>query len=102
VYLDAPLKAARYGAKAGVEAVYALDLGLLFFGHRQPIVSGDALDHQDAVAVEHLADGLHLEAVALDCDLTRLQRACKSAGQSAPRGGNYVVKRRSMRWIIGR
>lgn len=74
----------------------ALDFRAFFVGYRQPVVGGDALDYQHAVAVEHLPDGLYVEALAVDFDLTRLQRACKRARQSTSGRGNHVVERGGM------
>jgi len=66
-------------------------------GHAQAVVDGDSLDHQHVVLGFNLANRLYLEAVPLDFDLTRFQRAGKGAGQSAAGRGYHVVERRRMR-----
>ncbi len=70
-------------------------LGLFpsLFGDREPVAHVDALDDQDVVLGLDLADRLHVVAVGIDFDLTRLQRAGEGAGQSAPGSGDHVVER---------
>jgi hypothetical protein len=63
----------------------------------QPVVNGDPLDHEHAVTVEYLADRLDLVPLRIDFDLTRLQRAGESAGQSAARRGDDIVEHRGVR-----
>jgi hypothetical protein len=85
-----------------VEPVHALDLLAPVGRHGEAVMDGDALDHQDAVAVEHLADGFDLVVVGLDFDVTRLQRACECAGQSPAGRGDDVVERRRVGRIVVR
>jgi hypothetical protein len=80
-----------------MEAVNALGLLPLLLRYWQPVVNGDPLDHEHAVAVAYLADRLDLVPLRIDFDLTRLQRAGESAGQSAARRGDDVVERRGVR-----
>ena len=80
-----------------MEAVDALGLFSLLLRYWQAVVNGDPLDHEHAVTVEYLADRLHLVPLRIDFDLTRLQRAGESAGQSAARRGDDIVERRGVR-----
>jgi len=77
-----------------VEAVHALDLSPLRFGDRKAVGHRDPLDHEHLVAFEHLADGLNLEALGINFDVTRFQRAGEGAGQSPARSGDHVVQGR--------
>jgi hypothetical protein len=81
-----------------METVDALGLLSLLVRYRQPVVNGDSLDHEHAVAVEYLTDRLDLVPLRIDFDLTRLQRAGESAGQSATRRGDHIVECRGVRW----
>jgi hypothetical protein len=76
-----------------VEAVDALRLLTLLLRHGQAVVGRDPFDHEHAVALEDLADGLDLISLRIDFDLTRFQRAGKGARQSPARGGDHVVQR---------
>jgi hypothetical protein len=80
-----------------MEAVDALDLLSLLVRYRQPVVNGDSLDHEHAVTIEYLADCLDLVPLGINLDLTRLQRAGESAGESATRRGDDIVERRGVR-----
>jgi hypothetical protein len=80
-----------------MEAVDALGLLALVLRYGQPVVNGDPLNHEHAVAGEYLADRLNLVPLRIDFDLTRLQRAGEGAGQSAARRGDHVVERRGAR-----
>jgi hypothetical protein len=77
-----------------VELVDALSVLAPIRGYGKAVVDRDPLDHEDVVLGLYLADSLDLEPFALDLDLTRLQRAGESAGQSAASGGHDVVERR--------
>ena len=82
--------------------MHPLNLLAPILGHRKAVVDGDSLEHQHAVAVEHLADGLNAVSLPLDFDLTRFQRAGKRAGQSAAGCGDHVVQRgRLRREVVG-
>ena len=83
-----------------MEAVDALGLLTPVSGYGKAVVDGDPLDHEDVVLGLYLADSLDLELFALDLDLTRLQRAGESAGQSAASRGDDVVERRRMGWEL--
>ena len=101
-HLDAALQAASDRAEARVDVVHPLDLLAPVLGHREPVVDRDSLEHQHAVAVEYLADRFDPVSLPLDFDLTRLQRACERAGQSAPGRRHDVVKRgRLRREVVG-
>jgi len=100
--LDPALEAAGDGADARVEAVDALGLLALLRRHREPVADGDPLDHEHAVTLEHLTDGLRLVALVMDLYLTRLQRARERAGQSAPRRCDDVVERGRVRGEVPR
>ncbi|MDQ6819703.1 MAG: hypothetical protein M3076_05090 [Actinomycetota bacterium] len=63
----------------------------------QAVADGDPPDHQDVVLVKDIPDRLYLVGVALNFDLTRLQRAGERAGQSPAGGRHYIVKRRRVR-----
>lgn len=52
------------------------------------------LDHEDAVPIEDLTDCLGFVVLRIDFDLTRFQRACEGARQSAAGGRNDVVQGR--------
>src|SRR5207248_73048 len=91
------LQAAGNRAEPGVESMHALGILPPVSGHAQAVVDGDSLDHQHVVLGFNLANRLYLEAVPLDFDLTRFQRAGKGAGQSAAGRGYHVVERRRMR-----
>jgi hypothetical protein len=80
-----------------VEAVHAPRSVVVLGRELEPVGDHDALDHEHAVAIEHLADGLGPVAVRIDFDLARLQRACVRAGQSAGSGSDNVVERRGPR-----
>jgi hypothetical protein len=101
-HLDAALEAAGNRARARMEAVNALGLLPLLLRNRQPVVDGDPLNHEHAVAVEYLADRLDFVPLRIDFDLTRLQRAGEGAGQSTGRRGDDVVERRRVRWELVR
>ena len=77
--------------------MHALDLLAPVLRHGKAIAHGDPLDHEHAVAVEDLADGLDLVSLRIDFDLTRLQRARERARQSAACGGDHVIERRRVR-----
>ena len=79
-----------------MELVDPLGVLMPIHGHGKAVVDCDSLDHEDVVLGLYLADSLDLEPFALDLDLTRLQRAGESAGQSAASGGDDVVERRRM------
>jgi hypothetical protein len=80
-----------------VEAVDALRLLTLLLRHGQAVVGRDPFDHEHAVALEDLADGLDLIPLRIDFDLTRFQRAGKGARQSATGRGDDIVERRGVR-----
>ena len=80
-----------------MEAVDTLGLLSLLLRYWQSVVNGDPLDHKHAVTVDYLADRPDLVPLRIDFDLTRLQRAGESAGQSAARRGNDIVERRGVR-----
>jgi hypothetical protein len=86
-----------------VYAVHAFGVRATVLRHRQPVAHRDALQHEHAVAVEHLAGRLDLETLGIDVDLTRLQRAGERAGQS-PAGRRYhIVQRgRARGELVGR
>ena len=85
-----------------MEAVYALGILAAVVGHGQAIAHGDALEHEDALAVDHLAGGPDLVPIKIDFDMTRLQRACERAGQSAAGRRDHVVERgRVRRELLG-
>ena len=85
-----------------MEAVHALDLLAPVLRHREAIPHGDPPDHEHAVAVEDLADGLDLVPLRIDFDLTRLQRAGERARQSAACGSDHVIEcRRVRREVVG-
>ena len=71
-----------------------------FFGDREPVAHVDAFDDQHAVLCLDLANGLHLVALGIDLDLTRLQRAGERASQSAAGCGHYVVQRGGVWWVL--
>ena len=80
--------------------MHPLSLLSSFLGDREPIAHVDAFDEQHAVLCLDLANGLHLVALGIDLDLTRLQRAGEGASQSAAGGGHYVVECRGVRWVL--
>ena len=80
----------------------ALHLRTPFIRYGQPVANHDALDHEHPVSVEDLAGRIHLVPVPLDFDLTRFQRACEGARQSAAGRGYDVVERGGMwRVVVG-
>jgi hypothetical protein len=96
-HFDPALEASSDGTEALVEAVDALDLLPPVLWNGESVVHRDSFQHEHAIAVEHLADGVDLVSLGLDFDLTRFQRAGERAGQSAGRGGDHVVERRRVR-----
>jgi hypothetical protein len=96
-HIDATLEAAGNRARSRMEAVDTLGLRPLLLRYWQRVVNGDPLNHEHAVTVPYLADRLDLVPLRIDFDLTRLQRAGESAGQSAARRGDDVVERRGVR-----
>jgi hypothetical protein len=101
-HLDAALEAAGNRAGARMEAVDALRLLPLLPRNWQPVVNGDPLNQEHAVAVEYVADRLDFVPLRIDFYLTRLQRAGEGAGQSTARRGDDVVERRRVRWELVR
>jgi hypothetical protein len=99
-HVDRALEAARDGTEAGVEAMHALGIRSAILRHREPVANGDAADHQHLVVELDLTDRLHLVALRIDFDLTRLQRAGEGAGQSAAGRGDHVVERRGVRRVL--
>jgi hypothetical protein len=75
----------------------ALDVLAPVHRYRESVMDGNALDYQHAVLRLDLADRLNLEPLTLNLDLTRLQRAGESAGQSAAGRGDDVIKRGGVR-----
>jgi hypothetical protein len=61
---------------------------------RESVANVDAFDHQDAVLKFDLAGRVALKSAFASRDVTRLQRASESAGQSAGRGFDDVSERR--------
>ena len=92
-HLDTALEAAGDRTEARVEPVHALDLLAPVLRNGEPVVNGDAPDHEHRVLEHHLADRLDLVALRIDIDVTRLQRAGEGAGQSAAGGRHHVVER---------
>jgi hypothetical protein len=80
-----------------MEAVHPLDLLASLLRSAELVANGDSFDHEHVVLQENLAHGFNFEALPLDVDLTRLQRACERAGQSAAGGGHDIVERRRVR-----
>jgi hypothetical protein len=85
------LETARDRTEARVELVHALDLLAPVRRNGEPVVNGDAPDHEHLVLEHHLADRLDFVALRIDIDVTRFQRAGEGAGQSAARGRHHVV-----------
>jgi hypothetical protein len=103
VDLDAAVEAAGHGAGARVPALHALGVRATVLRDGKPVVDGDALEDQDAVAVEHLTGRLDLETLGIDFDLTRFQRAGERAGQSPAGRRDHIVqrgraRREAVRW----
>ena len=71
-----------------------------FLGDRKPVAHVDAFDDQHAVLSLDLPNGLHLVALGIDLDLTRLQRAGEGASQSAAGCGHYVVQCGGVGWVL--
>jgi hypothetical protein len=83
-----------------VKTVNSLHLRALFLGYRHAVVGRDALDHKHPITLEDLSDGLNVEALAVNFDLTRLQRACERAGQSTACSSDDVVEGCRVRWEV--
>jgi hypothetical protein len=83
-----------------VEVVHARHLVAVRGGNAEPVTNRYPFDHQDAVLRLDLADRIDVVLIWIDFDLTRLQRAGKGAGQSAPGRGDHVVERRGMSRIL--
>jgi hypothetical protein len=60
---------------------------------------GDPLDHEHLAPDLDLPDGVGVEAILIEGDLTRRQRAGKSAQQSAAGSSNQVIQRRGVRLL---
>jgi hypothetical protein len=60
---------------------------------------GDPLDHEHLAPDLDLPDGVGVEAILIEGDLTRRQRAGKSAEQSAAGSSNQVIQRRGVRLL---
>jgi hypothetical protein len=83
-----------------MEAMDSLDLLAADVGNPEPILNGDAANHENLVLEHNLADRLDLVALRINLDLTRLQRAGEGAGQSAARSGHHIVERGRMGWVV--
>jgi hypothetical protein len=99
--VDRAGEASRHRAEAGMNVVHSLGFGSSFLGDCESIVDSDPLDHEHPVVGLDLPGRLNLVALRIDLDLTRLQRACKRAGQSATGRRNDIVKRRRVRRVLG-
>ena len=60
----------------------------------------DPLDHQHLVLGLYLSHGVGVEALPVEGNLTRCQRAGKGAEQSAAGRRNQVVERRRVRLLV--
>ncbi len=60
----------------------------------------DPLDHEYLSFGLYLPDGVGVEAILIEGDLTRRQRAGKSAEQSPAGSGDQVIQRRGMRLLL--
>ena len=57
------------------------------------------LDHEHLALDLYLSDGVGVEAIFVEGDVTRRQRAGKSAEQSATGSSDQVIERRGMRLL---
>jgi len=64
----------------------------------QPVAHADALDDQHTVLDFHVALSLGRQPALARVDPARFQRATQGAGQSAGRGGHYVIERGGVRF----
>lgn len=84
-----------------MELVNPLDRGAVLI-----VDSPELVDDRNPTNDEHLALFLHLSRDPTDecsvacVDTTRLQRAPECPGQSAAGGGDDIVDRRRVRWIL--
>ncbi len=78
----------------------ALHLSSLRFVVRK--LRGDPLDHEHLAPDLDLPDGVGVEAILIEGDLTRRQRAGKSAEQSAAGSSNQVIEGAGMRLLCVR
>jgi hypothetical protein len=92
-HVDSSLEAPCHRTEPRVDVVHALGFLTAVGGHGEAVADSDPLDHEHLVLGLDLADRLDLEAVPLNIDLTRVQRAGKRAGQSPTGGGDHVVER---------
>jgi hypothetical protein len=80
--------------------VHALHFLAQFWSDGKSIPYVDAFDQQHPVLGLDLPYRLDFVPLRIDFDLTRLQRAGKGAGQSAPGCRHHVVERGRVRWVI--
>jgi hypothetical protein len=85
-----------------VKTVNSLYLRAPFLGCRHAVVGRYALDHEHPITVEDLSDGLNVEPLTINFDVTRLQRACERAGQSASCRSDDVVEGCRVGWEVFR
>jgi hypothetical protein len=100
--VDRAADASGYRAEAGVNVVHSFHVRLAVRRNREPIIDPDPFDYEDPVVSFDLPGRLDLVPLRINLDLTRLQRACKRAGQSAAGRCDDVVKRRGARRVLPR
>ena len=85
-----------------MNVVHSFHVRLAVRRNREPIIDPDPFDYEDPVVSFDLPGRLDLVPLRINLDLTRLQRACKRAGQSAAGRCDDVVKRRGARRVLPR
>lgn len=82
-----------------MDAVDALGRLPMFRGDLQPVADVDSLQDEDASLDLDFTHGGRNESFVAGGNLTRLQRASQSSGQSSGGGSNHVIDGRGMRIV---